>query len=374
MGTSVVPLESLLDNRIGIRGWFPIKPFLNYSANVLENILKNESNVGGIEIAIRFTKADDFLRIINAAKDIGWIRASDLESSNQPVKIVKNTSVKNNMSENFLKNSRQTIKCIIEIEKAVHLQNVFDENSNKNSPPNSFITFSISLSDPSEIAQTSVCEKNSSPSWNYQLMVNVDSEYFIEDGKSFLFKVWHKSMSNTNKLLGYVTVDLQPLIFGLNCISGWYNIQDSVGNSQGQLKINIMPQESLFALKQLHDSNKKLRIVQPNTNFNSSFNRFNFATSGSQTTISQTNGIQATESTFSIAETTSNLMSSHSSIGNLTSLEIFRQKESKSDLRLGLMKKLTELDELNKNLKERLDKKALKQGLNTFLKNLVNYY
>ena len=369
MGTSVVPLESLLDNRIGIRGWFPIRPFLNYSANVLENILKNESNAGGIEIAIRFTKADDFLRIINAAKDIGWIKASDLESSNQPVKIVKN-----NISENFLKTSRQTIKCLIEIEKAVHLPNVFDENLNKNYPPNSFITFSISLSDPSEIAQTSVCEKQSSPSWNYQLMVNVDSEYFIEDGKTFLFKVWHKSMSNTNKLLGYVTVDLQPLICGLNCISGWYNIQDSVGNSQGQLKINFIPQESLFALKQLHDSNKKIRIPQPNTNFNSSFNRFNFVTSGSQTTISQTNGIQATESTFSLAETTSNLMSSHSSIGNLTSLEIFRQKESKSDLRLGLMKKMNELDELNKNLKERLDKKAIKQGLNKFLKNLVKYY
>ena len=363
MGTCVVPLEPLLDNRIGIRGWFPIRPFLNYSTNVLENILKNESNAGGIELAIRFTKSDDFLRIINAAQEIGWIRACDLETSHQPIKIVKNSS-STNLNEKHFQNTRHTIKCLVEIEKAVHLVSVFDEQMNKNAPPSAFITFSISLNDPSEIAQTNVCEKQSSPSWNYQLEVNVDSDYFIEDGKSFLFKVWHKSITNSNKLLGHVSVDIQPLICGLNCISGWYNIQDSVGNSQGQLKINIIPQESLFALKQLHDSRKKSRINQENSSSTSSFNRFNFVTPISQTSTSQTNVIQATQSAFSITETTSNLLSNDSSIANLTSLEIFRQKETKSDLRLGLMKKLSELDELNKNLKERLGKKTSQKSLN----------
>jgi hypothetical protein len=359
LGTCVVPLEPLLDNRIGIRGWFPIRPFVNYSStNVLENILKNESNAGGIEIAIRFTKTDDFLRIVNTAQEIGWSRACDLKHDNQPVR--EHILPASNLREN----SKQTLKCLIEIERAVHLASVFDEKLSKHSSPNAFITFSISLNDPSEIAQTNVCEKQSSPSWNYQLQVNVDSEYFIEDGKTFLFKVWHKSTTNSNKLLGYATVDMQPLMCGLNCISGWYNIQDSLGNCQGQLKINVLPQESLIALKQLHDSRKKAKVTQINSNFNSSINRFNFLAPNNQTTLAQTNIIQATESVFSIAsETTSNILSSNSSIGNFSILDVFRQKESNSDLKLGLMKKLSELDELNKNLKERLEKKTIKPSM-----------
>ena len=365
MGTCVVPLETLLDNRIGIRGWFPIRPFVNYSStNVLENILKNESNAGGIEVAIRFTKTDDFLRIVNTAQEIGWTRACDLRHEDQPVR--ERNSSASNLRENHCQNPKQTLKCLLEIERAVHLASVFDEKLSKHTSPNAFITFSISLNDPSEIAQTNVCENQSSPSWNYQLQVNVDSEYFIEEGKTFLFKVWHKSTTNSNKLLGYATVDMQPLMCGLNCISGWYNIQDSLGNCQGQLKINVLPQESLFALKQLHDSRKKTKTTQNNSNFNSSINRFNFLAPTNQTTLA----IQATESVFSIAsETTSNILSSNSSIGNFSILDAFRQKESNSDLKLGLKKKLSELDELNKNLKERLEKKTIKPSMHNYFLN-----
>ena len=97
MGTCIVPLEPLLENRIGIRGWFTIKPFYNHgSSSVLETILQNnDPNVGGLEIAIRFTKSDDFLRVINAGKDIGWTRACDLEFVNRtphaPLSITSNS-------------------------------------------------------------------------------------------------------------------------------------------------------------------------------------------------------------------------------------------------------------------------------------------
>ena len=364
MGTCIVPLEPLLENRIGIRGWFTIKPFYNHgSSSVLETILQNnDPNVGGLEIAIRFTKSDDFLRVINAGKDIGWTRACDLEFVNRtphaPLSITSNSECHDKF-KNFPgynsdnSNIRQTIKCLIEIEKAVHLASVFDEKLNKHNAPNGFVTFSISLYNPSEIAQTNVCERQSSPTWNYQLLINVDSEYFVEDGKNFLFKVWHKSINNSNKLLGYASVDLQPLIYGLTSISGWYNIQDSTGNCQGQLKLNVLPQESLLALKQFNEIRKKTQ------NAKSTISKFNFTNTtntiaATSEPINSFNDALGGSSTLSLAETSSTIISC-----NTNSIEqIFRQKESKSDLKLGLMKKLNELDELNRHLRERLEKKS----------------
>ncbi len=41
------------------------------------------------------------------------------------------------------------------------------------------------------------------------------------------------------------------MLSGLQQISGWYNIVDTIGNVQGQLKTSIIPQEDLFELKRL---------------------------------------------------------------------------------------------------------------------------
>ncbi len=61
-----------------------------------------------------------------------------------------------------------------------------------------------------------------------------------------------------DKVLGFVSIDLSPLLSGLQQISGWYNIVDTVGNVQGQLKISIVPQEDLFELKRFkYNSNQK---------------------------------------------------------------------------------------------------------------------
>jgi hypothetical protein len=60
-----------------------------------------------------------------------------------------------------------------------------------------------------------------------------------------------------DKVLGFVSIDLSPLLSGLQQISGWYNIVDTIGNVQGQLKISIIPQEDLFELKRFkYNSNQ----------------------------------------------------------------------------------------------------------------------
>ena len=336
---------------------------------MLHTILSNNSepNAGGLEIAIRFTKTDDFLRIQKAAKDIGWVRACDLELVTR-MKPQANSELTENYSEPHVQTGGNAVRCLFEIERAVHLASVFDEKLNKHSAPNAFITFSISVHNPSEMAQTNICERQTSPTWNYQLVVNVDAEYFVEEGKNFLFKVWHKS-ETSNKLLGFASVDLKPLICGLTSISGWYNIQDSVGNCQGQLKLNILPQESLFALKQLNESRKKTQTSKSNANFNSTLSRFScFSATVNSQMSPNSNGIVdafSTASTLSLTESsTSNLITSTSSLMNpCNSIEqIMRQKETKSDLKLGLMKKLNELDELNRHLRERLERKSAKKS------------
>ncbi len=65
-----------------------------------------------------------------------------------------------------------------------------------------------------------------------------------------------------DKVLGFVSIDLSPLLSGLQQISGWYNISDSTGNVQGQLKISIIPQEDLLELKRMKYNSKQ---YQPRT-------------------------------------------------------------------------------------------------------------
>lgn len=60
-----------------------------------------------------------------------------------------------------------------------------------------------------------------------------------------------------DKVLGFVSIDLSPLLSGLEQISGWYNIIDSIGNVQGQIKISIIPQEDLLQLKSMKYSQTK---------------------------------------------------------------------------------------------------------------------
>jgi hypothetical protein len=346
LGTCTVPLESLLENRIGVRGWIPIKAL---------GCSSSEQSIGAIEIAIRFMKTDDYLKILDSAKQIGWVRATEFQNTTNSLttspprtQIIneKLLSAKTNPStqhflnelmieSNFPSSSptvsdRKSVKCLFEIEKAVHLPNIFEEN--RHTAPNAFVTFSTNAHNPSEIAQTNIVEKHHAPVWNFQIQLSIDYEYFLEENRYFTLKVWHRAESSrtSNKILGYVMIDLTPLIYGLTHISGWYNIHDSVNNTQGQLKINLVPQESLSDLKKTLNSMKRSneKPMSP-----SSFNLMN--------------EIKLKSEMLSICLNSKEANSSSSRSSSCDS----------RDLKSGLFQKLNELDELNKKLKKRLEKK-----------------
>lgn len=64
--------------------------------------------------------------------------------------------------------------------------------------------------------------------------------------QNLVFKVWHKPSSCgkspdkcSDRVLGFVSVDLTPLASGLQQMCGWYNIMDFNGLSQGQIKVLV---------------------------------------------------------------------------------------------------------------------------------------
>lgn len=203
----------------------------------------NSSTSGGLEVIIRFTKHDDHLKVIDTAKEIGWTSTKHFSNSNKTIfdeetsSQAKKSKQKASDNRSFLHQLtlglEQTVKCLIEIEKAVHLPLITDERINMNCLPNSFVTFE--LSNLSDMIRTKVCTNQASPKWNFQHDMDLDAEFFLDEDKFFILKIWHEGEDSADKLLGTASVDLTPLVYGLSHISGWYNIQDSVGNCQGNV-------------------------------------------------------------------------------------------------------------------------------------------
>ena len=355
LGTSIVPLEALLENRIGIQGWLPIHSSIKLG-DTKHTEISEHSFAGGLETAIRFIKHDDYLKVLNSARDIGWTRGANLarnieEKNNKKFKIPKADILKD-LSNETQKSAKKTVKCLIEIDKAVHLPTVYEKELNMQTPVNSYVSFNINLDNPCEMVKTSVCEHETSPAWNQQFLSHIDSEYFLDDKKYFILKIWHKSISrNHDKLLGCASIDLTPLIYGLSHLSGWYNIQDSVGNCNGQIKVNLLPQENLFALKQIVIERKKSHME----NRINSFSSLRY------------------DATYCSTLSLSRVTTSDISINKFSDIKPNKSSNSTNDLpemvyledyKLGLKQKLSELEQLNKQLKERLEvvdpKKALK--------------
>ena len=57
-----------------------------------------------------------------------------------------------------------------------------------------------------------------------------------------MFTVYIYSVSDklTDRVLGFVSVDLTPLASGLQQVCGWYNIMDFNGQIKGQIKVSFV--------------------------------------------------------------------------------------------------------------------------------------
>ncbi|XP_055536076.1 uncharacterized protein LOC129724860 [Wyeomyia smithii] len=114
---------------------------------------------------------------------------------------------------------------------------------------------------------TAVIESCSNPSWQKKFEVVLPVDLMINDEKRFILKVWRKAANNSDlakcrllpapmedAVIGFTAVDLSVFLNGMPCILGWYNIMDFSGRCNGQIKVNITPQENVTLFKSLDDS------------------------------------------------------------------------------------------------------------------------
>uniref|UniRef100_A0A8D0H8P9 C2 domain containing 3 centriole elongation regulator n=1 Tax=Sphenodon punctatus TaxID=8508 RepID=A0A8D0H8P9_SPHPU len=132
------------------------------------------------------------------------------------------------------------------VERAMHL-------SLKGSPlterevtvPSSYVSF-VGASADTPIA-TAVVENTDSPVWDFQQQTRLSKELLLDPQQTLVFKVWHKA--EAERVIGFASVDLSPLLSGFQLVCGWYNITDFSGQCQGQIKVAISPLENILHLK-----------------------------------------------------------------------------------------------------------------------------
>uniref|UniRef100_A0A8C9UFR2 C2 domain containing 3 centriole elongation regulator n=1 Tax=Serinus canaria TaxID=9135 RepID=A0A8C9UFR2_SERCA len=145
----------------------------------------------------------------------------------------------------FLEN---TVAVNILVERAMHL-------SLKGSPlterevaaPSSCVSFAVAGADAP--VTTPVIGNTDSPVWDFQQQARLSKELLLDPQQTLVFKVWHKA-GKSERVIGFASVDLSPLLSGFQLVCGWYNITDFSGQCRGQIKVAVSPLQNLNTLRE----------------------------------------------------------------------------------------------------------------------------
>lgn len=94
---------------------------------------------------------------------------------------------------------------------------------------------------------TELIKDSDCPVWDHQQECRLSKELLLDPQQSLVFKVWHKG--EVERVIGFVSVDLSPLLSGFQSVCGWYNITDFSGQCQGQLKVSVSPLRAVHDLR-----------------------------------------------------------------------------------------------------------------------------
>ncbi|XP_006203403.2 C2 domain-containing protein 3 isoform X2 [Vicugna pacos] len=140
-----------------------------------------------------------------------------------------------------------TFAVSILVERAMHLSLKGSPlTERKVSVPSCCVSFATAV-EPSPV-YTQVVENTDSPIWNFQQQSRLSKELLLDPQQTLVFKVWHKG--DEERVIGFASVDLSPLLSGFQFVCGWYNITDFSGECQGQIKVAISPLESLIHFRE----------------------------------------------------------------------------------------------------------------------------
>uniref|UniRef100_A0A8D1M1H9 C2 domain-containing protein 3 n=1 Tax=Sus scrofa TaxID=9823 RepID=A0A8D1M1H9_PIG len=140
-----------------------------------------------------------------------------------------------------------TFAASVLVERAMHLSLKGSPlTERKVSVPSCCVSFATA-DEPSPVF-TQVVENTDSPIWNFQQQSRLSKELLLDPQQTLVFKVWHKG--GEERVIGFASVDLSPLLSGFQFVCGWYNITDFSGECQGQIKVAVSPLESLMRFKE----------------------------------------------------------------------------------------------------------------------------
>ncbi|KAG2456658.1 C2CD3 protein, partial [Polypterus senegalus] len=198
------------------------EPPLPLKNSYVEDILDKEDEEGGIDTHFESDDSTDLQK------------NKTLIDSAESVSILKD-DLKNTFAVNII------------IERAMHLSlkgcPLIERSGVKPS-----CCVSCATADTLSLVSTPVIEGTDSPVWDYQQRTRLSKEILLDPHQCLVFKVWHKA--DVERVIGFASVDLSPLLSGFQSVCGWYNIIDFSGQCQGQIKVGITPQEPVHDLKE----------------------------------------------------------------------------------------------------------------------------
>ncbi|XP_077350359.1 LOW QUALITY PROTEIN: C2 domain-containing protein 3 [Festucalex cinctus] len=103
--------------------------------------------------------------------------------------------------------------------------------------------------DSAEPVSTAVVADTNCPVWDHQRDCRLSKQLLLDPQQSLMFKIWHKGASEAEQGIGFASVDLTPLLCGLQSLCGWYNVTDLSGHCHGQLKVTVKPLKWLQDLR-----------------------------------------------------------------------------------------------------------------------------
>uniref|UniRef100_A0A8C8A9C2 C2 domain containing 3 centriole elongation regulator n=1 Tax=Otus sunia TaxID=257818 RepID=A0A8C8A9C2_9STRI len=207
------------------------------------------------------------------SEDEGTEKAPDLSqqaSENQSQKLdVVSSEISGKPQEDDMIFLENTVAVNILVERAMHL-------SLKGSPlterevtaPSSCVSFAVAGADAP--ITTSVIENTDSPVWDFQQQARLSKELLLDPQQTLVFKVWHKA--ETERVIGFASVDLSPLLSGFQLVCGWYNITDFSGQCRGQIKVAVSPLQSINNLKE--ERQARIQTQPPSSSVKASFPTF----------------------------------------------------------------------------------------------------
>ncbi|XP_028276134.1 C2 domain-containing protein 3 isoform X2 [Parambassis ranga] len=131
--------------------------------------------------------------------------------------------------------------------------------------------------DSADPVSTAVIANTDCPVWDHQHECRLSKQLLVDSQQSLVFKVWHKG--EVERVIGFASVDLSPLLCGFPSVCGWYNITDFSGQCHGQLKVSITPLTGIQDLREqritvTEDTTKNVSTVPLSYQTTATYNSF----------------------------------------------------------------------------------------------------